>query len=167
VELVFSEWNKRPEVKSKAHELAKSITEQKFCPFTSDSLLPLVLEKSLIDPVSIHMTPNVKDVLMLQLTEVALHSRMQLPFAGGQHWQWVAQIIKEAAEEKVKKYLEDIDDLKKKMEKTKEGSLTAESLGRKIRTREMQITMEREVQGKIVIWGVAVYDRGVYIVIYS
>jgi hypothetical protein len=50
LEVVFGQWNTQPEVEAKARELAKSITDQKFRPFTSDSLLPLVLDRTAIDP---------------------------------------------------------------------------------------------------------------------
>jgi hypothetical protein len=84
-EVVFGQWNTRPEVESKARELAKSITDQKFRPFASDSLLPLILDRSAIDPDSIHPTLTVEDALMIWLTDVALRSGIRLAFAGGRH----------------------------------------------------------------------------------
>ena len=81
VKVVFRQWNTRPEVKSKACELAL-ITDQKFRPFASDSLLLLILDRSAIDPDSIHRTPNVEDMPMICLTDVALRSGIWLAFAG-------------------------------------------------------------------------------------
>jgi hypothetical protein len=159
-EVVFGQWNTRPEVESKARELAKSITDQKFRPFASDSLLPLILDRSAVDPDSIHRTPNVEDAPMLRLTDVALGNGIRLAFAGGRHRRRAAQIIKETSVEKVKKYKEDIADQKKRFDKAREGSHVADSIMKKIRMREAQIAMERDIQNKIAIWGVAVYDRG-------
>jgi hypothetical protein len=158
--IVFGEWNKRPAVESKARELAKSIIEQRFRPFASDSLLPLIIDKTAIEPNSIYTTPNVEDAPMLQLTETSVRNGVQLPLGGGRHRLRAAQIIKEMAEEKVKTYQEDIEELKKKAAKAKEGSVLAESLAKRIRMREVQIKMERDIQAKIAIWGIAVYDQG-------
>jgi hypothetical protein len=69
-------------------------------------------------------------------------------------------IIKSASEEKVKKYREEIEEVRKKAEKAKEGSVAAENLGRKLRLREAQIEMEKELQAKIGIWGIALYEEG-------
>jgi hypothetical protein len=160
LEVAFGQWNTRPEVESKARELAKSITDQKFRPFASDSLLPLVLDRTAIEPDSIHRSPNVEDAPMLKLTDIALRSGMRLLFAGGRHRRRAAQIVKETSTEKVKKFKEDVEELKKRLEKTREGSYTAETITKKIRMREARIAMERDIQVKIAIWGVAVYDRG-------
>ena len=146
--------------KAKAKELAKAIIEQKFRPFASDSLLPLIIDRSAVEPSSIHTQPNVEDAPMLRLTERAVRSGTSADLAGGRHRQRAAQIIKEASEEKVKRYLEDIEDLNKKIVKSKSGSVAEESLKKQVRTREAQITMEKDVQEKIAIWGVAAYDRG-------
>lgn len=160
VDILFGEWNTRLPVDSKARDLAKSIIEQKFRPFASDSLLPLVIPKESIDARSIHRTPNIEDAPMLQLTEEARHSGMVLKFAGGRHRHMATKIIKSASEEKVKKYREEIEELRKKAEKAKEGSVAAENLGSKLRLREAQIEMEKELQGKIGIWGIALYEEG-------
>ena len=58
------------------------IIMQKFQPFTSDSLFPLVIDKSTVDPKSFHMTLNVEDAPLLQLMEGVLQSRLILTFAG-------------------------------------------------------------------------------------
>ena len=58
----------------------------------------------------------------------------------------------------MKKYKEDIVDLKKRFEKTCEGLYTANMIMKKIQMREAHIAMERDIQEKIAIWGVAVYD---------
>jgi hypothetical protein len=160
LEVIFGKWNTREEVDSKARELAKAIVDQKFRPFASDSLLPLVLDKSAIEPSSIYTTANVEDAPMLQLTEAAVQSGMGLTFAGGRHRRRAAQIIKEASMEKAKKYQEEIDEQKKKLEKVKPGSVAADTITKRVRMREAQITMENDIQNKIGIWGVAVYDRG-------
>jgi hypothetical protein len=60
----------------------------------------------------------------------------------------------------VKKYKEDIADQKKQFDKAREGSYVADTIMKKIRMREAQIAMERDIQNKIAIWGVAMYDRG-------
>jgi hypothetical protein len=97
---------------------------------------------------------------MLQLTETSVRNGVQLPLAGGRHRLRAALIIKEMSEEKLKTYQEDIEELKKKAGKTKEGSAVADSIAKRIRMQEVQITMERDIQEKIAIWGVAVYDQG-------
>jgi hypothetical protein len=43
----------------------------------------LVIDKSWIDPESIHMTPNIEDAPMLSLMSEAINSGMGLIFAGG------------------------------------------------------------------------------------
>lgn len=159
-EIVFGEWNKRPKIESQARDLAKSIIEQRFRPFASDSLLPLIIEKAAIEPNTIYMTPNVEDAPMLKLTETSVRNGIKLNFGGGQHRLRAAQIIMEMSEEKIKTYQEDIEELKKKAGKAKEGSIMAENLAKRIRMREVQITMERDIQAKIMIWGIAVYDQG-------
>lgn len=53
-----------------------------------------------------------------------------------------------------------MEEMKKKLEKMKEGSVVVDNLGRKVQMREAQIKMEKDVQEKIAIWGVAVYDKG-------
>lgn len=160
LEIEFGEWNRRPEVESQARDLAKSIVEQKFRPFASDSLLPLIINETAIDPASIHTTPNIEDAPMLTLTAQALQSGMTLKFGGGRHRRRAAQIIIETCEEKVKKFVDEIDDLQKRVDKAKEGSTAAEALAKKIRLKEMQIVMERDVKEKMKIWGVAVYREG-------
>ena len=97
---------------------------------------------------------------MLQLMETLVHNGVQLPLAGSRHRLRAAQIIKEMSEEKLKTYQEDIEELKKKAGKAKEGLVAAESIAKRIQMREVQITMERDIQEKIVIWGVVVYDQG-------
>ena len=120
----------------------------------------MVLDKLAIEPLSIYKTANIEDAPMLQLTEAALQSRMGLMFAGGCHHRHAAQIIKEALVEKAKKYQEEINELKKKLEKAKAGSVAAATITKRVRMREVQITMENDIQNKNGIWGVAIYDRG-------
>jgi uncharacterized membrane protein (DUF106 family) len=72
----------------------------------------------------------------------------------------VTAIIKSTSEEKVKKYQEEIEEVRKKAEKAKEGLVAVENLGRKLRLREAQIEMEKELQAKIGIWGITLYEEG-------
>ena len=66
--------------------------------------------------------------------------------------------MKQRSEERTAKYEEEIEEIKAKLEQAKVGSMTAESLEKKVRLRAAQIDMEKELQGKIGIRGVALYD---------
>ena len=66
--------------------------------------------------------------------------------------------MKQRSEERTAKYEEEIEEIKVKLKQAKAGSTTAESLEKKVRLRAAQIDMEKELQGKIGIWGVALYD---------
>jgi hypothetical protein len=144
----------------KARELAKHMMEYKFQLFMSDSLLPLIIPKSAIEPGSIHPTANIEDAPMLQLTAAALERGILLELAGGRHHKHASEIIKKMSEERTKKYREEIEDLKTRLEKAKEGSLMAENLAKKVRLWEAQIKMEIALQKTIGIWGVVLYDEG-------
>jgi hypothetical protein len=54
--------------------------------------------------------------------------------------------------------MEDMEELKK-IVKVKEGSVAEEGLQKKVYMQEAQISMEKKVQKKIVIWGIALYDQ--------
>jgi hypothetical protein len=161
-EIVFGEWNARDAVEHKANTLAKSITEQKFRPHASDSLLPLIIEEKYINPTSIHRTPNVEEAPMLTLTAEALEQGIKLQFGGGRHRRRATEIIIETSQEKVKKYSDELEELRGREENVKEGSALADTLAKKIRTREAQIVMEKDVIEKMQVWGVAIYKAGEY-----
>jgi hypothetical protein len=74
--------------------------------------------------------------------------------------QQAAEIIREALEEKIKRYVEELEDVWQKLEKLKEGSVGVESYVRKIWMRETQIQMEKNVQWSIGIWGITIYKEG-------
>ena len=87
-----------------------------------------------------------------------MHLWLILTFAGGQHRKQATEIVKKQSEERTAKYREQIEEIKVKLEEAKAGSMTAESLEKKVRLQVAQIDVEKELQGKIGIWGVALYD---------
>ena len=150
-DMVFGSWNNRPLKETEAMKLAKQMRDTKFAPFARANLLPLIISRDHVEESCLQKEVNVEMAPMLELTEQAMLAGTKFQFAGGRHRKRATEILRSKSVNKVTNLEEKIAQLKESSKTIKES---------KLHHLEGLLKDERDINAKIGIWGIIIYDKG-------
>ena len=156
-DIQFGKVNTRALVDAEAVNLQKAMTEQGMKPFSSENLIPIVIERRHVDATCIWTGVHAYDAPDLKLSEEGEQELTKMELAGGRHRLEAVRKIREAK----KKVLASARK-KSSAQRKKRVRKDAAMLKRDKRLAEMEAeeeAMENEIE-ELGRWGFALYDKG-------
>lgn len=157
MDIHFGKWNQRLLKPTEWKKLKTAMTIQGIKAFTSDNMLPLVINRRHVDPSCIENKLNGYNAKTLVLSEDGNRELVKLEMAGGRHRLAAIQSIKDDKEKELKKLESQRDTVNKRR------AMRPDAVQKKQKDldgcNQIIAALEEEIS-KLGNWGVILYDEG-------